>query len=560
MMLDCTKNSKLIVCCLFFLLASTSCSRRPQEDAGKKLAASYCASCHQFPEPALLPKEIWKTSVLPVMSNFMGLHFVGDSVQPLSRALLGADSAVLPPKVSISPADFMQIMKYYLAEAPDSLLAPVRVHKVTSSTSLFEVLKPALVNVPPFTSALVIDTASGMIYQGDAASRDIRVFDKDLKEAGDFHTDRIATHLNLDKGQLWVTDIGSLKPGPGAGSGDIIRLQISGGVQAGGSQRAGGGVQAGGSQQIAGGQRMAGAAQVDYAQKPLVLLDSLNRSVQSISVDLDNDGKKDWLVCEFGFLNGNFSWYKNMGGGKFQRRLIKAVPGAIQAYVEDVNGDGKPDIWVLFAQAREGISLFINQGGGHFEEKRILQFPPIYGSSNFSLADINQDGKEDIIYTCGDNADYSQVLKPYHGVYIFLNEGNFQFKQQYFFPMYGCYKAMALDFGHRGKPDLACISYFADYDHHPEESFIYLRNQSQGDSLDFVPYTIDHLPEGRWICMDAGDVDKDGYPDIVLGNLAAPYQGNHGWMSTWMQAPPFVLLRNIQGQSGRSPSATFTVK
>jgi hypothetical protein len=62
--------------------------------------------------------------------------------------------------------------------------------------------------------------------------------------------------------------------------------------------------------------------------------------------------------------------------------------------------------------------LVTNKGHGNFGQEEVLKFPPIYGSSSFALADFNKDGYPDIVYTCGDNADYSQVLKPYHGVYI----------------------------------------------------------------------------------------------------------------------------------------------
>ena len=71
------------------------------------------------------------------------------------------------------------------------------------------------------------------------------------------------------------------------------------------------------------------------------------------------------------------------------------------------------------ANIQESI-IAINKGNGQFEEKRVLRFPPMYGSSFFELVDFNKDGFQDFIYTCGDNADYSQVLKPYHGIYIYL--------------------------------------------------------------------------------------------------------------------------------------------
>ena len=95
----------------------------------------------------------------------------------------------------------------------------------------------------------------------------------------------------------------------------------------------------------------------------------------------------------------------------------------------------------LFAQGEEGIFL-LQMLNGNFEQKEVLRFPPVYGSSSFELVDLNNDGFPDIIYTCGDNADYSRVLKPYHGVYIFLNDGKNNFTQKYFYHIDGCYKQL----------------------------------------------------------------------------------------------------------------------
>jgi hypothetical protein len=133
------------------------------------------------------------------------------------------------------------------------------------------------------------------------------------------------------------------------------------------------------------------------------------------------------VVCEFGNLIGSLSWLENKGDNKYERHIIRAVPGAIRAYVNDYNHDGLPDLWVLFAQGDEGIFLFTNQGHGRFTQQTLIRFPPCYGSSSFELVDFNKDGYPDILYTCGDNADFSPVLKPYHGIYIYLNDGHNHF-------------------------------------------------------------------------------------------------------------------------------------
>jgi hypothetical protein len=195
----------------------------------------------------------------------------------------------------------------------------------------------------------------------------------------------------------------------------------------------------------------------------------------------------------------------------------------------------------LFAQGEEGIFLFINKGKGRFEEREVLRFPPAYGSSSFELADINGDGYPDIVYTCGDNADYSAVFKPYHGVYVFINDGHNRFSQTFFYPVDGCYKALARDFDGDGDLDLAVIAYFADYIRQPDEGFVYLENEGR---MRFKPYTVPAARVGRWLTMAAGDVDGDGRTDLVLGNFSLGPALNKGG-NDWRKGPSVLLLKNL---------------
>ena len=338
----------------------------------------------------------------------------------------------------------------------------------------------------------------------------------------------------------WVVcNIGVLNPTNGKfGKLQVLRAAAAGlGAIGGVAQAAAGGRMApaagGGATQVAGGAR--------WAVDPVPLAAGLERPVQAQAADLNGDGRVDYLVCEFGNMIGALSWLENKGGGKFERHVIRATPGAIRAYVNDYNHDGLPDIWALFAQGDEGIFLFTNQGKGRFSEQSVLRFPPSYGSSYFELADFNKDGQPDIVYTCGDNADFSPVLKPYHGVYIFLNDGHNRFRQDYFFPINGCYKALARDFDGDGDLDLATIAFFPDFDHQPEEGFVYLENLGGGD---FKPYSLPQTQRGKWLTMDAGDVDGDGRVDIVLGNFSFFAPVTKAGVDFKKEAP-FMVLKNV---------------
>jgi hypothetical protein len=266
----------------------------------------------------------------------------------------------------------------------------------------------------------------------------------------------------------------------------------------------------------------------------------LMRPVHMAVADLNGDGREDIVVCEFGYIKGELSWWENKGNGSYEKHVLRSVPGAIRAVIEDHNGDGLPDIWVLFAQGEEGIFLYTNKGGGQFEEREVLRFPPCYGSTYFELADLNGDGHKDILYTCGDNGDFSTELKPYHGVYVFMSDSALHFTQRYFFPMNGCYRAMAADMDRDGRLDIAAIAWFADYAHHPEEGFVYLHNKG---GLQFDARTVPGTEAGRWITMDVRDVDGDGWPDILLANCSVGPAFNRGTVD-WKKGPPFVWLRN----------------
>jgi hypothetical protein len=242
------------------------------------------------------------------------------------------------------------------------------------------------------------------------------------------------------------------------------------------------------------------------------IVDSLKRPVDIQISDFNGDGVSDYVICEYGYEAGELIWVDGKSGKK---NVLKLQAGSRNVVIKDYTGDGKPDLLVLMAQAREGVSLFINKGMGLFVEKPLLQFDSVFGSSYMEVADLNKDGYDDIIISNGDNADYSHSKKAYHGVHIFLNDHRNNFKESYFYPAYGASKTVARDFDQDGDLDLAMIAFFAENDKGKIETFLYFQNQG---NLTFKVSNLQIPDGGRYIAMDAGDVDRDGDIDILLGN------------------------------------------
>jgi len=198
-------------------------------------------------------------------------------------------------------------------------------------------------------------------------------------------------------------------------------------------------------------------------------------------------------------------------------------------------------VMVLFGTGDEGLWLFLNDHKGGFTAKNLLRFPPVYSSTSFQLADVDHDGKPDLIYTCGYNFHDSRIFKPYHGLYIFKNMGNWDFKQRYFYPINGCSKAIAADFTGNGTLDIATCAFFADMKNNPSEEFIYFKYDKP---FSYKPYAVPVSKYGRWITMDVGDYNNDGKPDIILGNYSSGFVFQRDLKPFWDKNLPFIVLEN----------------
>jgi hypothetical protein len=480
-------------------LINFSCSVKDNSiTEGEALARTNCAACHAFPEPKLLDQKTWVNNVLPKMAKLM---FVESKPNDATGTSGNVTTSEVNPNQLFPYKNWEKIVRYYTSVAPEQIpartdsLSPIHIGMKNFSAH------PLFGNFPnPITTLVYFDTLSRKIFFADGNLGKAFVANSSLDITETFFTGPGATDIHLGK-NISVVIIGDITPS------DLPRgkLEI-----------------------------------LRKGEEPQTIIGNLRRPVHATYADLTNDGKEDIIICEFGFTQGYLSWFENKGNANYDQHMLRALPGAIRTEVYDFNKDGKLDIIAMMAQGDEGVFIYYNEGNGKFKEERVLRFPPAYGSNYFQLFDFNRDGFMDIITTHGDNADFSIILKPYHGIRIFYNDGKNHFQQKYFLPVYGAQKAIPADFDNDGDVDLASIAFYADYEKRPEESFIYWENNGNNT---YNRYTFNGFADGRWLTMNAGDMDGDGDKDIILGSALIPVGSVPvSYIERWQSKPLSIMV------------------
>jgi len=480
---------------------------------GAKLAQTYCASCHLFPEPAVLDKASWTNGALPDMAKWLGL--TPPDLERLPDGQIVPDSNVFPPTPLIDRKVWDEIVRYYAESAPNVLPQAERT-KIEPNTTRFRVKAFPYERRVPMTLMVQIDAAQGRLYIGDAMTHTLEAWNANGERVFGVQFDSGPVNILRDGDSLDVTLVGRAFPSDLL-KGKVIRLRPG----------------------------------KDDMEMRKVLGD-LRRPVHCARADLNGDGRADYVVSQFGNRKGRLSWFETGASGEFQEHVLIDRPGTIRTEVRDVNNDGRPDILALTGQAWEGLYLFTNEGE-NFRQSTILEQYPAFGYSDFQMADFDKDGDVDLLTVNGDNGESAAPPKPYHGLRIYLNDAG-RFTERCFFPLHGAYGARVRDFDADGDLDIVAISYFPDYARSPEESFVYLENA--GD-FDFKAASIPENAAGRWITLDAGDFDGDGDEDVVLGSLvlgptSVPIPPRI--LQHWKDGAPAVLLlenRTVTGGASK---------
>ena len=477
---------------------------------GYTLAIQHCTRCHLLPSPSQVPRETWPF-VLTWMSNYLGYTNIYGPFQN------NVDSALIPSEPVLGENDLQTLAEYYLLFAPESphdfqgsgVVQPVPFVQFAP--------KPPPMDLPPDELITLThwDVGQQNFYIGRGMHRALQVFDRAGRLMLNLASESEPVGVEPLANGFRLTLLGDFFEDKERGQ--LVDITVSG---------------------------------ADELQST-ARIEGYRRLTQSLSVDLNQDGHEDLLLVGFGAgVLGKVSVFWGNRSGMFQdETTLFDKAGALNAKDQDLDRDGRLDILLLTAQQHQELLFFRQNESGSFSKQILIKQFAGYGYNQFDLVDWNRDGRMDLLMVNGNNMEIKNApLKPYHGIRILLQkEEVLEFEERHFYPMHGAIKAIAEDFDLDGDLDMAAIAFYPDWSLDNPRTFVYLENKGAQGLQPSVPAK-EHW--GRWMTMDTGDFNLDGFPDILLGGAYV----KHGVHSEYQEAyqklphPSLMVMENRAGE------------
>jgi len=262
----------------------------------------------------------------------------------------------------------------------------------------------------------------------------------------------------------------------------------------------------------------------DFKRQPLMVNPVSFSGSCLVNGDVNGDGLEDIYVGGSDGRSGTL--YIQQKNGTF---ILKSNPAfeADKASTDaaavffDANEDGKPDLYVGSGGYENFLPddptlqdrLYLNDGKGNFTKAKSA-LPPMFSSKScVKVADINGDGFPDL-FVGGRVVPGRYPEAPQS--YILMNDGKGNFidetlKRNAAIKNMGMVTDAAwVDMNGDKKPDLVVVG---------EWMPITVFENGNGKMIEATAKYFDKKYMGWWNCLQVSDINHDGHPDLIAGNL-----------------------------------------